>query len=186
MQDSAILWMAAASGGMRTVAEVFALGRIGAIIGLLTTFIVVVVVPRLSGISDDRSFNLAGWLVRAGLLVLGALMLVFAAFFPQWILWLIGPNYAHLEQELLLVVLIAAISLVTATTALLNRALGWVKLDPYVAALQGGLLLTLLFSWDYSTTWNVLVLSVTVTASMAILNAAVSVTGALHPSYVKI
>ena len=52
MQDPLVLWLALTFGGQTVVSETFAIGRIGAVFGLLGSFIIIVVTPKLAGISD--------------------------------------------------------------------------------------------------------------------------------------
>lgn len=186
LQGSAIIWMTAAYGNNTTVAEVFALGRIGAIIGILTTFMVVVINPKLSGISDDNKFNKVSWIVRIALTFLGLGVLAFSILFPKIILWILGPNYAHLTGELVLAVLFAVIMLLTGATSLINRTRGWVRRDPLLAGIQATITILLLLNWDYAATQSVLILSCLIAASNLILFTIVSIFGIIAPQHVRI
>ena len=181
LQDSAIMWMAAAKGGPQVIAEVFALGRISAIIALIASFIVAVVVPRVSGISDDARFNRVSWMVRCGLAISGILLVSFATLFPNQILWLIGKNYGDLHSELILVVATGSIALFYTGSALLNRARGWVRFDPLAAIIQGVVMIILALQWSFDSAWQVLLLILIGSCFYAASSIIVGLAGLMNP-----
>ena len=181
LQDSIILWLASRHGGPDVVASVFAVGRISAIVGILSSFSIVVIVPRLAGIADIRRFILAGWMAKAGMATVGLGIVAVGALVPAPILWLLGPAYAHLQAELLVALATAAITLVSTPTVLLNRAKGWVRRDPLVAAVQMALLIALVPFWDFTRPLSVLLLSMTLSGSLLLQSLAISIVGGRSP-----
>jgi O-antigen/teichoic acid export membrane protein len=184
LQDSVILWLAARFGGPQVVASVFAVNRITAIVGVLSAFSVVVIVPRLAGIADIRRFILAGWIAKAAMAVVGLGVIAVGALLPGPLLWLLGPKYMHLDHELLAALTTAAMTLVSTPTVLLNRAKGWVRLDPLVAIIQICLLIATVPFWDFTHPLSVLLLSMTLSGSLLLQGLAISVIGAFRPSLV--
>ncbi|MFD1844212.1 lipopolysaccharide biosynthesis protein [Sphingomonas qilianensis] len=185
LQDSVILWLASRLGGPQVVAAVFAVGRISAIVGVLSAFSIVVIVPRLAGIADLKRFIVAGWIVKAALAVVGATIVLIALLMPGPILWLLGPQYARLDAELLIALTTAAITLVSTATILLNRAKGWVRLDPLIAVVQLALLLALAPWWDYTRPTSVLLLSLILSASLLLQALVISLLGPRQPGWVS-
>ena len=51
-------------------------------------------------------------------------MVVLAALFPEPVLWVLGPRYAHLRHELLIAVLAGAVALQSACSYVLSAARG--------------------------------------------------------------
>ncbi|WP_229726550.1 hypothetical protein [Sphingomonas alpina] len=184
LQDSVILWLAARFGGPHVVASVFAVNRITAIVGVLSTFSIVVIVPRLAGITDIRRFILAGWIAKAAMAIVGLGVIAVGALLPGPLLWLLGPQYAQLDHELLAALTTAAITLVSTPTVLLNRAKGWVRLDPLVALIQIALLVATVPFWDFSTPLSVLLLSMMLSGSLLLQGLAISLIGAFRPGLV--
>src|SRR5262249_29034701 len=96
MQLPLVLWLALTFGGKAVLAETFAVGRIGAIYGLISVFVGAVIGPRLARISDDAHFarTVGLFLLALVLLCVGATMIAYVA--PSALLLLIGPKYVHL------------------------------------------------------------------------------------------
>lgn len=78
-------------------------------------------------------------------------MIMLAGFFPQPIIWILGPKYGHLQFELILTVLSAALSVVAGHIWSLNASRGWIpKPWKYIPLLVG--LQVLLMYWVGMTT----------------------------------
>ncbi|WP_160296847.1 oligosaccharide flippase family protein [Sphingomonas sp. ERG5] len=184
LQDSVILWLAARFGGPQVVASVFAVNRITAIVGIVSTFSNVVIVPRLAGITDIRRFILAGWVAKAIMAIVGLGVIAIGALLPGPLLWLLGPRYMHLDHELLAALTTAAITLVMTPTVMLNRAKGWVRLDPVIALVQIALLIVMVPFWDFTTPLSVLLLSMMLSGSLLLQGLAISIIGAFRPNLV--
>ncbi|QNA83247.1 hypothetical protein G4G27_03920 [Sphingomonas sp. So64.6b] len=185
LQDSVILWLASRFGGPEVVASVFAVNRITAIVGILSAFSVTVIVPRLAGITDLRRFIRAGWIAKAAMVAVGLCVIAIGATLPGPILWLLGPKYAHLNRELLVALATSAIALVLTLTVLLNRAKGWVRLDPLVALVQLSLLAAVTPFWDFTHPLSVLLLSMTLSGSLLLQGLVIGIIGSYRPALVK-
>jgi O-antigen/teichoic acid export membrane protein len=160
VQDPLIMYLTSTRGGQATVAEVFALNRIAAVLALVGTFTIVVVVPRLAGISENRRFFRALGAMFCCLALLGLSLVILTYAEPHLPLMLIGPKYAHLTSEVVLVVISAAISILLSLVALANRIRGWVAIDPYVAAIQALIMISASAFWSFTSAGNVLLLSI--------------------------
>jgi hypothetical protein len=186
LQDTLVLWLAAAWGGASVVASVYALGRIGAVFAIASSFLVGVVVPRLAVHSDDRRFGQMAWRLRAGLLAGLLAAMAIAVLYPEVPLWLIGQNYTHLEAEVPIVVAIAGFNLMASASSVINRARGWVRIEAPLAILHGTLVAALAANWTYTSADSVLLLMLAVSASHFLLHFFVSLTGTLRPDWVRL
>jgi O-antigen/teichoic acid export membrane protein len=156
-----VLWLALTFGGKALLAETFAVGRIGAIYGLMSVFVGAVIGPRLARISDDARFvRTAGlFLLALVLLSVGAIMMAYLA--PTALLLLIGPKYAHLDREVALTIAAASFDLLTAFLAMVNRLRGWVRLESLTAACQAVIIFMLASHWSFHDTasaWSLIVI----------------------------
>lgn len=127
IQGPLTVWLAASFGGTRNIAEVGALGRLGLLVGIFSSLIGVVFLPRLARIEDEklyrwRAAQFGGFLAAIVLALLAA-----AAVAPDLFLLLLGRSYAGLHTELLLVVAGAGISLLDGYAVNLNLARSWTR-----------------------------------------------------------
>ena len=186
LQDTAILWLAALFASQNSVAEVFALGRIAAVLGIVNSFVILVLIPKIINIKTERKFLFASVGARVFLGVLGGIGVLVCWLEPSFPLLLLGPTYAKLESEVFIVVLTGAFTLVNTATVLINRAKGWVRLDPVVALFQVFGVVIIVTAGDLSNTAGVVaVMSAAVFLSL-VLNTLVNVLGELFPRSVKI
>lgn len=183
MQDLviyAIVWL---TTGATLVANIFALGRISALIAMIGGLITVVVMPRIANMADGaavlrKGFAVTG-LIGAFLAGAGAMLWLF----PAYALLLIGSRYAHLQDELLLSFAIASLGALAGSVSQLNRAMGWVRGEPVVAGLQLLLLLALFGTQQVATTAQVLMLWLIVAALYCAMLLATTLTGMFKPHY---
>ena len=66
------------------------------------------------------------WQILAGFCAVSLVMLLFTAAFPEVLLWVLGPKYAHLGHELFLMMLSAVMWSVLGTMWQLNVTKGWI------------------------------------------------------------
>jgi O-antigen/teichoic acid export membrane protein len=135
IQGPLIIWLAATFGNTRSIAEVGALGRLGMIVGLLTGLSSAVLVPRLAGVSDPRTFATSFLRYGALLAALAGIILLSAALVPNLFLAILGPHYRGLRHELLLIIAASGLSMLGSYVANVNLSRGWTRLQ--AAALAG-------------------------------------------------
>lgn len=156
-QSPLVVWLSATFAGTKSVAEVGALGRLGMILGLFSGLIPMIIIPRLAAVVDEGLYRRR--YAQYGLaLMLGTMgMLAAAAELPGLFLALLGPNYAGLDYELLLVVGTAGLGLLGGYTVAINQARGWVRWQPLalviVVAAQAGFVATLPLSTTMGVLW---------------------------------
>ncbi len=127
LQPQITVWAITVFGSVQKIAEVGALGRLAVVFTVLSTAFSSLALPRFArrkGAATVRRYY-------AGLLGLVVLVVAFAvgasAAFPRVILWILGPNYLHLESELVWMVAAGGLAVVASAVYLLNTARGWVR-----------------------------------------------------------
>ena len=168
IQDPLVLWFTATRAGATTVAEVFALGRIGAIWAMLGTFAYLVLTPRLASIVDNARFLKMATLSFAALCILSATAVCVCWFYPQLPLSLLGHRYSHLQSELVIAAATSTAMVLASFLILAGRVRGWVKLDPIFGLGQLSIVILSCTYWNFDTTKHVLWLSFTIALSSLI------------------
>jgi hypothetical protein len=160
LQAPLVALLAATYASAGNVAEVGALGRLGALVGVFSGFTSSVFVPRLANVSDSRAFMRG--CVRWSIVMMafsGGIILAVGTF-ADGLLWMLGRPYAGLRGELL----IAAVAAIAATWGgfawNINRARGWVRAQPWRVPVVGTGQLALFFLLDLSSTRGVLLFGV--------------------------
>src|SRR6185369_16892913 len=96
IQSQLTIWLISIFGSATAVADVGALGRIGVIFLVVGSVMGNVVYPRFARVQDPAQLWRRYWQTLIGFSAVLLLMLVFTAAFPQLLLWILGPKYAHL------------------------------------------------------------------------------------------
>jgi len=158
VQDMVILWLAAKVSGKQVVAETFALGRIGFAIALLAGFVGIVIMPKLSVITDERRYSRIFLAIVLAASAVGVILFTVAELFPRPFLALIGNQYDHLGPELGIAIAGSWVGVVGSLVVGANRARGWVRLEPILTGLYAASLVALVTSWSYQSAKDVLTL----------------------------
>ncbi len=185
VQDPLIVWMTAKYAGATTVAEVFGLSRISAILGLVGTFIYIVLVPKLAQVADGARFNRLLFFFFIALAGLLACIVLFVAIAPAAPLWLLGKNYSHLEREVILGVIAASVLALGALVTLSNRVRGWVAADPVIALLHFIGLIVICLLWDYSSTISVMRLALALSVLSFAISVSTFILGVCQPALIS-
>lgn len=109
------------------VADLGALARIGLLLTLPTAFLNKIIQPKLALLTAGRSLFRAWRLTLAFGLIVGIGMVLGVWLFRDYILLLLGPAYANLQNELVLYAVFQAISFFTSSNGSLLEARGWLK-----------------------------------------------------------
>lgn len=156
VQGPLTIWLAATFGNTRSIAEVGALGRFGLVVGLLTGLSGAVLVPRLAGIAELRSFALAFLRYGALLIALAAAIFISAALAPNVFLAILGPHYRGLQHELLLLITGSCLSMLGSYVATVNLSRGWTRLQAVALAGEVAVQAALIATLPLATTAGVL------------------------------
>lgn len=185
VQDLAILWLAGYFGGRTIIAETFALGRIGVLIGVAGGFLSVVI-SKLSNITDESRYTRVFFSTVAAAMCAGVCFLAAARLFPDIFLSLLGKNYTHLTSELNIAMATASVGVLANLVVSGNRARGWVRLEPVVTVISVITIVLLCFNWSFQTTSDVLMLQLAVAMLGFFLHLASSGVGFLFPNSIQI
>lgn len=120
------VWLIGVFGNAERVAEVGALGRLGAgfaVIGAVSAALVLPYFARHDGPVELMSGFIG---VNAFYLALLALLLSLASAFPDTILWVLGGSYGDLQSELVWMILASTLATWSGTVYSIGCARGWV------------------------------------------------------------
>jgi O-antigen/teichoic acid export membrane protein len=129
VQGPLVIWLAATFGVERNIAEVGALGRLGLAVGLFSGLTGMVFLPRMARIVDDRLYRRR--YLQFGAALAGIALALFAAAYlvPGLFLMILGPHYAGLHAELLLVVAGSGVTLLGGYSVAVNLARSWNRFE---------------------------------------------------------
>ncbi|KPF52850.1 hypothetical protein D621_11105 [beta proteobacterium AAP51] len=166
LQGQLGIFLMAWFGQAQQVAEVTALGRLGQLFAFLSALFGMLVMPLFARMPVAVFVSRYGWAVAATLLL--ALLLTAAAFaLPEPLLWLLGPRYGHLLQEVPFIVLAGALGFAGGALWSIHAARKWVFWRATAFYIAGVLATQLLFVAlvDLSTTRNVVLMGVATNAA---------------------
>jgi O-antigen/teichoic acid export membrane protein len=125
IQGPLVVWLSATFGSTRNLAEVGALGRLGLLVGMFSGLTGVVFLPRMARITDDQLFRQRYLQFGASLVAIAGGMLATAVLAPGLLLFILGPHYAGLHRELLLVVAGSGLTLLSGYAVGVNLSRSW-------------------------------------------------------------
>lgn len=185
LQGQFVVWISAAFGGTSSLAQVGALGRLGLLMGIFGGLIQVVFLPRLVQLSDERLFRRRYIQFGSFLAALASSVFLAALVMPRMFLMILGPRYAGLQHELLLVIATASVNLLGGYAVGVNNARSWNRWQPVavlsLAATQGILALTLPLGSTAGALWFGLASATTGSG----LQLAISGVGFVRPHWVR-
>lgn len=114
-------------GSAVAIAELGALSRIGMALALVKAVVMTLIVPRFTKLLEESPLVVRRFSQVQGMLwILAGPLLLLVYFFANPILWILGPEYAGLQWELLLMTAGSLVALAAFTTERLNESRGWV------------------------------------------------------------
>jgi hypothetical protein len=185
VQDPLIFWLVFTVGGQTSLSETFALGRIGVIYGVLGSFIITVVPIRLAHIVDKTHLARMVGLFLVVLLSVLCMLLALAYVVPWAFLMLLGPKYAHLDDELVVSLLGASIGVIVTFLVMVNRLQGWVRLEPVTAFMQLAAISTIVPLWSFRSSLDAIWLMVLLAMIGLLGIAGTTILGFCKPAWVK-
>lgn len=185
IQGPLVVWLAAAFAGTENIAEVGALGRLGMVVGLFTSLISVVFLPRLAKVTDDRIYRIRYFQFGGFLLAIALAFLAAAALVPELFLMVLGPHYSGLHRELLVLVAASGAGLLDAYAVGINLARSWNRWQGGAVALLAIAQALLIAFVPLDTTINVLLFRLLSTFVGLTVQVAINLTGFVRPAWVK-
>lgn len=126
IQGQLATWVISLSGTNSRVADLGALSRLAILFAIIGTPIVQVISPAFARCADPRRLRRLFTAGLAGYVFCLATIVLLAVWRGDLILWILGDKYAHLQTELVLMLMGFAIGGVTGFFWALNLARGWV------------------------------------------------------------
>ena len=159
VQSQLMVWLISIFGSTNAVAEVGALGRLGMICLMLGSVMMNVVMPRFARVQEPGLLWRRYWQIVGATCGICALLLVLSAAFPELLLWVLGPKYAHLQAELFLMILGTVLAMILGTMYQLNLTRGWVVSPWLLIPIGVATDILLIFTLDLSQVHGVLLMA---------------------------
>lgn len=109
-----------------SIAEVGALGRLAMIFALVSNLLMNVFVPAFARCQSVIRLRLLYTLIVGGIATFSVLVICAAAVFPEEFLFALGNRYAHLHQELVLMVSATVLNALAGALWALNSSKAWI------------------------------------------------------------
>jgi O-antigen/teichoic acid export membrane protein len=120
------IWLSSVYGSTSTVAQLGALGRIAMLFNLFMVLFGALIMPRFARLPVNKHLLLRRFSqVMMLLFALCVVIMVSAWMFSAQILWVLGPQYAGLNSEVVLSVLASCIGMVAGSAFTLYSNRGW-------------------------------------------------------------
>jgi O-antigen/teichoic acid export membrane protein len=127
MQGQLTIWLIAIFGDTQNIAEVGALGRLSVIFSVIGAVMSSVVLPSFARCQSPDQLRRRYFQIVAAFCLFGISFIAVAQFFPDQLLWILGPKYSHLRDEVVLMMALASFSSVISAMWLLNATKAWIK-----------------------------------------------------------
>ncbi|WP_373526228.1 polysaccharide biosynthesis protein [Nostoc sp.] len=127
IQGQTAIWLISIFGNTQSIAEVGALGRISVIFSIINSITSSIVIPAFVRCQSVRVLWQRYWQIIGyyGLLTTGTV--VISIIFPRQLLWILGNQYSHLENELTLILFSTTFSSWAGTLWSINASKAWLK-----------------------------------------------------------
>jgi len=155
-QGQITIWLISIFGKTSSIAEVGALSRLGLIMTLLNSVMNSIVVPSYARCQSVNLLQRRYWQVLGVFLLIAGTLLSLVAIFPREVLWILGNQYTHLQNEVILMVASSLLYSLTAMIWSLNYAKAWVNESWLIIPSTIGTQLFLLLYLDVSTVKGVI------------------------------
>jgi O-antigen/teichoic acid export membrane protein len=162
---------------INSVAEVGALGRLAMVFTVLSNLLTNVFGPAFARCQDPKRLRWQYAMIVGGVTAFSAALIAGTLLFPGAFLFVLGGKYAHLEQELLLMVSGAVIGALTATFWTLNASKAWIAGSWLYIPLTLAAQVALIPITDFSSVCSVLLFNLLSAVPNLVLNLALSFRG---------
>ncbi len=127
LQGQLTTWLISVFATTSEVADLGALNRLAILFAVIGGPLGQFILPAFARTSDRRRLWLITLALVSGIIAFSGLLLLAAWLKGDWFLWLLGARYAHLHQELLLVLAGMAIGNLSAIVWGLNNTRAWIR-----------------------------------------------------------
>jgi O-antigen/teichoic acid export membrane protein len=156
-----IIWILSIFGNTNDLASIGALGRFSILIGVFTSVLSTLFIPRFSRLKDNKKTILKVFLIFQILLFSFSGFFMLCVFlFPSQMLWILGTSYSSLSSELFLIMLSNCIGLITSMTGQLIGSRGHFLNPVLVIIMNLSTVVIAFFIWNLSTLHGILYYSI--------------------------
>jgi O-antigen/teichoic acid export membrane protein len=175
LQGQISVWLLSIFGSIRGVADLGAVTRISVVFSVLLATMQNVIVPRYARCQEPERLRVLFMQICAGFAVLVSVPAALVAIAPGPVLWILGPQYAHLSVELVLAVLGASLGSIVGLTWSLNANKAWFPPSWLWIPLDLGSQLVLMLAIGVSTARQVLTVAILASLVQLTMNLAAGV-----------
>lgn len=127
------IWIISVFGSTTSVAQLGALGRLAMTLNVISIVFAMLVVPRFARTESVSKVLFNRYIqVQGALLGVCLLATAFVWIFATQVLWILGPKYAGLEYEVVLIIIGACLNILAGSSFSLLVCRGWV-LNPLIS-----------------------------------------------------
>ena len=165
------IWLISIFGSATAVAQIGALSRLAAFLGLISVLFATLVVPRFARLPANRKILFTYFMqIMTGLLTLTVSIVGIAYFFSPQVLWILGSSYSALQTELVLSILGSGLALIAGAIYSLNLSRGW-TINPFLYVTLTVITISVVAALiDVSTLKGVLVFNILTTIIYVLIN----------------
>jgi hypothetical protein len=127
LQGQLTIWLISIFGNTRNIAEIGALGRLGMIFSVISAVMTSIVLPGFARCQSPALLRRRYFQIIGGFGLLGGILISITALFPDQLLWILGSKYAHLRNELLLMMTLSSANALIAAMWSLNATKAWIQ-----------------------------------------------------------
>lgn len=127
LQGQLTIWLVSFFGSVHNIAEVGALARIGIIFGVITAIMSNIVMPSFARCQSYKLLVRRYWQIISANCLFGLILISLAILSPNHFLWILGGKYAHLQNELVLMVAGMVFSSISGIMWFINASKAWIE-----------------------------------------------------------
>lgn len=157
-----VVWLVAIFSTTESLAQIGALSRLVMVLTLVKMVANMLILPRYARLPDVKRLVVPRFYqVMLILVTICSSIVLFAGFFPNVCLWILGKNYADLEYELVLMITSGCLSMLSGMAYHLTSSRGIIP-NPYaiIASTIAIQVITLAFIVDFTTLAGVISFSI--------------------------
>lgn len=170
LQGQISVWLLSIFGSVSGVADLGAVTRIGVLFSVLLATMQNVIVPRYARCQEPERLGTLFAQICGGFAIATSLPVALVAIIPTPVLWLLGPQYAHLEVELVLAVSGAGVASIASLAWSLNANRAWFPPSWLWIPIDLGSQLTLALAIGVSTVRQVLTVALLLSLIQSAMN----------------
>jgi O-antigen/teichoic acid export membrane protein len=127
IQGQLTIWLISIFGNTENIAEIGALGRLGIIFSIINSVMGSIILPNFARCQSVKRLYRQYWVILGSFCLFGIIILNAAVLFPTQILWILGKQYANLQNELFFMTISLVFSFIISTIYTMNVFRGWVE-----------------------------------------------------------